>query len=77
MYYNEYSEDLPPLSLDDTVRIRHNASWSLKGTVIRKCEEPRSYEVLTEKGTVLRRNRRHLLKTKEPFKRAVKLIMMT
>ena len=29
----------------------------------------RSYKVLSEKGTVLRRTRRHLLKTKEPFEK--------
>ena len=68
-HFNEHSKALPSLSLDETVRIRHNDSWSLKGTVIRQCEEPRSYEVLTEKCTELSRNFRHLLKTKEPFEK--------
>ena len=68
-YYNEHSKDLPSLSLNGTVRIRHNNNWSLKGAIIRKCEEPRSDKVLTEKGTVLRCNHCQLLKTKEPFEK--------
>ena len=51
-----------------TVRVRHNNNWSRKGKIISKCEQPRHYNVLTEKGTTLRRNRRHLLKTDEQFK---------
>ena len=68
-YYNEHYKNFPPLSLNDTVRIRHKNDWISKGTVIKKCAQPRSYEVLTQKGTILRRNRRHLLKTNEPFEK--------
>ena len=68
-YYNEHSKDLPPLSLNDTVRIRNKDDWISKGTVIKKCAQPRSYEVLPQKGTILRRNRRHPLKTNEPFEK--------
>jgi len=32
-----------------------------------KLPEPRSYTVKTDKGTILRRNRKHLLKTQETF----------
>ena len=66
-HYNEHSKDLAPLSLNDTIRIRQKGNWCLKGTVIDKCDQPRSYKVLTQNGTILRRNRRHLLKTNKPF----------
>ena len=59
---------MPSLSPIVTVRVRHNNNWSQKGKIIlSKCEQPRSHNVLTEKGTTLRRNRRHLLKTDEQF----------
>ena len=55
------------LSPNVTVRVRPNNNWSRKVKIISKCEQPRSYNVLTEKGTTLRRNRRHPLKTDEQF----------
>ena len=67
-YYNQHSKDLPSLSPNMTVRVRHNNNWSRKGKIISKCEQPRSYNMLTEKGTTLSRNRRRLLKTDEQFK---------
>ena len=65
--YNLNSKDLMPLLPEETVRIRQNNNWSQKGKVIQKSTQPRSYDVITDKGTVLRRNRRHLLKTRESF----------
>ena len=59
--------NMSSLSPDVTVRVRPNNNWSRKGKIISKCEYPRSYNVLTEKGTTLRRNRHHLLKTDEQF----------
>ena len=41
--------------------------WKEKAKVISKSRMPRSYNVETEAGKVLRRNRQHLLETKEPF----------
>ena len=45
------------------VRIRYDTdrSWSRKGEIIRKRDEPRSYDVMNEKGNVVRVNERHLL----------------
>ena len=60
---------MPPLSLNHIVRIHEKNNWISKGKVIRKCDQPRSYEVPTQKGSVLRCNRRHLLKTIEPFEK--------
>ncbi|XP_077528618.1 uncharacterized protein LOC144141008 [Haemaphysalis longicornis] len=54
---------LSPLDKGSVVRLR-NATWSPKGTVTRRTS-PRSYEVETEDGRVFRRNRRHLLATRE------------
>lgn len=54
---------LSPLDKGSVVRLR-NTTWSPKGTVARRTS-PRSYEVKTEDGRVFRRNRRHLLETRE------------
>ena len=37
------------------------------GKVISKSTQPRSYKIETDKGTIIRRNRRYLLLTKETF----------
>ena len=49
---------------EDTVRIRQNDDFSQKRKVVRMFTQVR---LITDKGTVLRRTRRHLLKTKESF----------
>ena len=51
----------------DIVRFRKNGTWSRKGRVIGKTSQPRSYKIETDKGTIVRRNRRHLLLTREKF----------
>lgn len=48
------------------VRIQDRDAWNRKATVLQEVG-PRSYEVRTEEGFILRRNRRNLLKTKETF----------
>lgn len=57
---------LPPLEKGDTVRVMVNRSWRVKAKVL-KLVFPRSYLVLTEEGRLLRRNRRDLRRTAEPF----------
>ncbi|KAM7280952.1 uncharacterized protein ISCGN_006213 [Ixodes scapularis] len=54
---------LPRLKNDDVVRL-NGASWARKSKVVGSAG-PRSFYVRTENNTVLRRNRRHLLATKE------------
>ncbi|XP_040359867.1 uncharacterized protein LOC121048066 [Ixodes scapularis] len=54
---------LPRLKNDDVVRL-NGASWARKAKVVGSAG-PRSFYVRTENNTVLRRNRRHLLATKE------------
>ena len=53
---------LPELQPSDPVRIHTNSSWRVKGKIVKKLTSPpRSYLVLTERGTILRRNRKDLL----------------
>jgi hypothetical protein len=60
--YDRGSHPLPPLQPGDTVRVRHNNQW-VPAQVKTSHSAPRSYIVETSAGGVLRRNRRHLLKT--------------
>ncbi|XP_049517133.1 uncharacterized protein LOC125942923 isoform X1 [Dermacentor silvarum] len=58
---------LPPLETGATVRLRSKGAWTSKAKVLRSSGHPRSYDVTTEQGRLLRRNRRHLLLTSETF----------
>ena len=67
-YYNKSAKDLPELQQGDVVRVqpgKYIKTWS-KAVVQRKVA-PRSYEVITEAGVTLRRNRRHLKSSKEQY----------
>uniref|UniRef100_A0A3Q2FT90 Integrase catalytic domain-containing protein n=1 Tax=Cyprinodon variegatus TaxID=28743 RepID=A0A3Q2FT90_CYPVA len=61
-YYDRSTKILPPLSYKDPVRIEDDEGWNTKATILQEVA-PRSFEVKTEDGQVLRRNRRSLLKT--------------
>lgn len=68
LFYNKETKELPEPQPGDTVRMKPLPSdkeklWR-KGSVVKKVA-PRSYEVDLH-GTMFRRNRRHLVKTKEP-----------
>ncbi|KAK1886469.1 Acetyl-coenzyme A carboxylase carboxyl transferase subunit alpha [Dissostichus eleginoides] len=66
-HYNSTAKDLPELHRGDRVRIEPltgQKQWWNKATIIQPVEQ-RSYEVMTEEGQVLRRNRRHIRMTKE------------
>ena len=66
-YYNKNAKDLPPLGRGDTVRLQplKNAKEPWKKATVQEEVNNRSYSVLTEDGSILRRNRRHLKATKE------------
>ena len=49
------------------IRTDREKSWEQKGIVVKKREEPPSYNVLNSKGNIVRRNRRHIMPMKEPF----------
>lgn len=59
--YNKTARPLLPLECKDVVRVRCDGKWGPKAKVLKEIM-PRSYEVLTEYGNTLRRNRRDLLK---------------
>ena len=70
--YDKTTATLQPLNQGDTVRLQNmekpstnKPRWSQKGVVV-KVLPNRSYQVRTETGEVLRRNRRHLLLTTKP-----------
>ena len=67
-YNNSRAKNLKTLTPGDTVRIqptddKKKSEWR-KAKVLKQLSE-RSYEVKTQQGTILRRNRRHLRFTKE------------
>ncbi|KAJ8366953.1 hypothetical protein AAFF_G00336420 [Aldrovandia affinis] len=59
--YDKSAQPLCPLERDDLVRVRGEGRWGPVAQVLKETT-PRSYEVLTEHGSRIRRNRRHLLK---------------
>ena len=59
--YNQRAKNLRPLTETETVRVRENSKWK-PALVLQKHDAPRSYVVQTEGGSLLRRNRRDLLK---------------
>lgn len=64
MYHDRNSSKLPNLNIGDTVRVQQKDGTWKPAVVTQKTQEPRSYIVRTPMGE-LRRNRKHLLKTKE------------
>ena len=66
-YYDKRrgAKPMPDLMPGDSVKIKteDQKKWSDSGKVIRKAQAPRSYHVQTQKGSIIRRNRRHLMKT--------------
>ncbi|KAJ8341966.1 hypothetical protein SKAU_G00129500 [Synaphobranchus kaupii] len=60
-YYNRTTKPLRPLAQEEIVRVRCDGQWGPLAKVVKETT-PRSYEVITEHGNTLRRNRRHLLK---------------
>ena len=61
--------DLPVIEPGETVRVRTDKekNWKEKGKVVSRCDEPRAYNVMKSNGYIVRRNRRHLIPTNEPF----------
>ena len=59
-WYDRTAKQMPALQPGNTVRMRTDKGWALRGTV--KCQvAPRSYKVSAENGGMYVRNRRHLL----------------
>ena len=66
--YNRKAKYLPIIPTGATVRIHDGKTWSEKALVTGKSRMTRSCNIKTESGRILRRNRQHLLLSKEPFK---------
>ena len=55
------------LSHGDTVRVHNGVDWSRKAKIVENHKNDTSYAIETEKGTLIRRNQKHLMPTKENF----------
>ncbi|XP_053390355.1 uncharacterized protein K02A2.6-like [Mercenaria mercenaria] len=64
-HYDKTAKKLPPLSLNESVRIQVNKTWEPAKVI--KIHNDRSYSVQTPRGGIYRRNRCKLNKTKENF----------
>ena len=62
--YDRGAKPLPELNPGDQIRVRNENLWE-PGMVQSKADTPRSYNISTDRGQQLRRNRRHLMKTTE------------
>ena len=57
-WFNRGTKLLNGLVPGDTVRVLdNNGLWSIRAKVLKQCNTPRSYEVVTDNGRHLRRNR--------------------
>ncbi|XP_054864601.1 uncharacterized protein K02A2.6-like [Amphiprion ocellaris] len=65
--FDKSAKSLKPLAPNDTVRVEDSNIWTKKATVLEEVN-PRSYNVKTEDGLILRRNRRSLLHTSETLR---------
>lgn len=63
-YFDRGARNLPTLSEGERVRLRAENRWQ-PAIVVKSLDKPRSYLVQTQGGEIYRRNRKHLLKTKE------------
>ena len=75
-YANMHTRTLPELYKGDNVRIwdSKKRKWSEKATIQQPYKNnPRSYEVETLDGKSVRRNRQHLLQTKERWRQNGKI----
>ena len=66
-YYDRHKRPLKPLQKNDTIRVKVDKTWqpALLLSPSDNSDQPRSYNIKLPSGRVTRRNRRHLLKTRE------------
>ena len=64
-YYDRTAKPLPPLNLNEYVRVQFGKTW--KPAKVIKINDEHSYTVQTKDGGIYRRNRRLLIKTPEKF----------
>ena len=57
----QHRKTLPPLKINDSVRLHGGKTWTITGKVIKQLDNiPRFYLIETNKG-ILRRNRQHVI----------------
>ena len=61
-------KNLLPLNQGQSIRSHQDKSWSRKDIIIESDIRRKSYKILTDKNTVIPRNRQHILKSNETFK---------
>lgn len=64
-YYDKTARTLPALPVGATIRYQLPTGVWKPATVAESAGTPSSYNIITEEGQTLRRNRRHLLRTSE------------
>lgn len=60
-YYDRQARDLVPLKSGARVGVQRNDDRWHKGTIIKECIRPRSYQVQLDGGAILERNRRFMI----------------
>ena len=65
-YYNRNARPLSTLQAGDIIRYQQDNGLWKPATIIQPAHTDRSYHIRTSEGQTYRRNRRHLLLTKEP-----------
>ena len=67
-FNNKKDKEFPSID-PGTVRMNvdKDKNRDKKGIVVEKCSEPHSYNILNEKGNIVRRNRRHLIPCHKEF----------
>ncbi|KAK0154443.1 hypothetical protein N1851_003464 [Merluccius polli] len=63
-YFDRGAKHLPTLEEGEKVRVKVKDNWQ-PATVLKSHDTPRSFVIKTPDGNTYRRNRRHLLKTRE------------
>lgn len=68
-YHDRHAKDLVPLAAGQEIRTQDHVTgrWS-PGFIKSTCQEPRSYMVQLPSGSILRRNRRHILNIPQTHK---------
>ena len=64
-YYGQTAKPLPPIEKGDIIRVWGKGTWN-KARVEDIAGTPESYVIIGENGRTYRRNRRHLLKSRDP-----------
>lgn len=64
MYFGQQTRTLPDFAVGDRVRIKNenNRVFDIPGIIGNRTEKPRSYDILTESGRILKRNRKHIIR---------------